>query len=261
MRGLGDYTSGGRNQAQWRRLRAVYVFGALVLAFLAYLGWLFVPALLPKSAEERYLDDLGTIQLAIQGYKTGYPAKPLAGGGYGRRVGIIGLGDAGKGLTYSLNANFAEYHRGTSDAIRVADAGSAEIPTLGAFNTNPAGGSRGGTPHWEDVDGNGMRNTGAERLFFHDALPQPAVDHWNTTTVIEFSGADEYVVDSRDWFIDMVRVIEKEFLDDPPASASRDNHPEGTGSYSWYIDEQGAVKSMLYEAPTPDSDGYQGVYP
>ena len=34
-----------------------------------------------------------------------------------------------------------------------------------------------------------------------------------------------------------------------------------TGSYSWYVDEDGEIKSLLYRYPVPPSGGYQDVYP
>ena len=79
--------------------------------------------------------------------------------------------------------------------------------------------------------------------------------------MLEFKATDEYVVDSRDWFIDMLTLIEKDFLDKLPASASPDNHQDGKGSYSWYIDGDGKIKSLWYEAPTKDSGGYRDTYP
>jgi hypothetical protein len=272
MSSLGKYKARRRDGRQRIPLSStVLVFGSIVLAFLAYLGWLVLPGLLPRSPEERYLDDHERIEIAVFGHRTAYPGKPLAGGGYGRRAGIVGLGGADRGETWDLNPTFAQYHRGTSATLKLEDVGSDEITTLGAFNTNPAGGAQGGTPRWEDGDGDGLRATGAEKLFYEDASPPPPFDHWNATTVVEFvprsqvkaSDSDpvEYVVDSRDWFIDMVVLVEKEYLDELPASASRDNHPEGTGSYSWYIAEDGSIKSLRYETPTPESTGYLGVYP
>ena len=272
MSSLKKYMARGKSRRRRIPLsNTVLVFGSIVLGFLVYLGWLALPGLLPRSVEQRYLDDHDRIQLAVFGHRTAYPGKPLAGGGYGRRAGIVGLGGADRGETFALNPTFAQYHRGTSANLKLEDVGSDEITTLGAFNTNPAGGERGGTPLWEDVDGDGRRAFGAEELFYEDASPPPSVDHWNTTTVVEFvprsqvevsdTDVTEYVVDSRDWFIDFVALIEKDYLDKLPASASLDNHPEGEGSYSWYIDEDGSLKSLRYEAPTPDSTGYLGVYP
>mgnify|MGYP000206264366 CR=1 FL=1 len=89
--------------------------------------------------------------------------------------------------------------------------------------------------------------------------PPPAADHWNTTTVT-VDDAD-YVVDSRDWFVDVDVLVKKEYLTEVPASVSPDNSQSGTGSYSWYVDEDGELKSMLYSYPRPETDGFQEVYP
>ena len=51
------------------------------------------------------------------------------------------------------------------------------------------------------------------------------------------------------------------FLKKVPSSASADNSAAGKGSYSWYVDENNEVKSMLYAAPRPETAGYRDVYP
>ena len=68
-------------------------------------------------------------------------------------------------------------------------------------------------------------------------------------------------MDSRDWFIDMQYLLETSFLKELPESAPRDTHPDGSRSYSWYVDEDGDIKSLLYRYPVPASGGYRGVYP
>ena len=78
-----------------------------------------------------------------------------------------------------------------------------------------------------------------------------------------------WLVDSRDWFIDFDELVEKHFLDSVPKSASQDNAPRFPesaresyeGSYSWYVNENGQVKSLYYYYPVPENTGYQGVYP
>ena len=262
MSSLKKYVDSKKKPAQRRLFSATQIaFAVIVLALVGYIGWQTVPDLLPRSAEGRYVADKEKIELAVLGHRTGYPGKPLAGGGYGRRTlrSALGGDQAGRGLFFGLHPTFAEDRRGTKDALKQDDVTFDEITSLAGVAVNPVGGSRGGTPLWEDVDGDGVRNAASEKLFYEGA--SPTVDHWNTTTVVEFDGTAEFVVDSRDWFIDMVRLIEREFLDRLPASASPDNHPEGLGSYSWYIDEEGNVDSLLYGAPTPDSTGFRSVYP
>ena len=148
---------------------------------------------------------------------------------------------------------------GSEAALKEEDAGNDEI--VGLLLESHPGGSKlqGGTPVWEDGDGDGIRNPANEKLFYHKAVPVPAMDHWDTTpiTVNEV----DYVVDSRDWFIDFDSLVKREYIKAVPESASPDNSASGTGSYSWYVDENFQVKSMLYQKPTVGTDGFQGIYP
>ena len=59
----------------------------------------------------------------------------------------------------------------------------------------------------------------------------------------------------------MDMLVKRGYFTEVPASASLDNSVSGTGSYSWYIDEDGKVKSMLFRNPKPETDGFQNVYP
>lgn len=105
------------------------------------------------------------------------------------------------------------------------------------------------------------------------------------------------VIDSRDYLIDFCELIDSEFIEEFPRSASLDHDrgcldagggalvtavvdpaaatPEDAadppeeenppGSYTWYVDEVGKVQSLYYYFPTssdPDNRGYfSGVYP
>lgn len=103
------------------------------------------------------------------------------------------------------------------------------------------------------------------------------------------------VIDSRDYLIDFCELIETEFIEEFPRSASLDHDrgcldaggetpgepvdattmtPEDAadppeenlpGSYTWYVDDVGRVESLYYYFPTssdPDNRGYfSGVYP
>ena len=232
-----------------RNLRPVLIgvpVGVVALAAIVYFVFIL------KSPEESYLADRFQIEVAVRIHISGFDARP-ASPDYGVR-------NVDAFLRYP---NFGILHAGGSNAMLLADAGNAAISTLGGAETNPVGNTKqvGGVPLWEDVDGNGVRSATAEKLFYHDATPAPTVDHWNTTTVLEAESNIEYVVDSRDWFIDMKRLLTLGYLKDLPASASPDNHTDGTGSYSWYIDGDGTVKSLPYSHPVPAGDGFQGIYP
>ena len=68
-------------------------------------------------------------------------------------------------------------------------------------------------------------------------------------------------MDSRDWFVDFDMLVKEGFIKSVPKSASPDNSTGGTGSYSWYVDDDGDVKSLLYSFPTRDWGGYRDIYP
>ena len=205
---------------------------------------------LPKSAEGKYNADHKAIRLAVLGHHAGWPPTEVNTDISPRTV--------ADDPTFHVYPTFAVLNKGLSSALKEEEAGSEEITTLGVYQSNPAGDiiDQAGVPDWEDVDGDGVRNAAADMLFYHDALPPPTVDHWNTTTVTSEDGTP-YVIDSRDWFINFERLLAKRYLAEVPESASPDNG--GTGSYSWYVDPNGQVKSVLYSNPA--LTGFQGVYP
>ena len=208
-----------------------------------------VPKLIPKSPEELYDADRTLVRETVLLSITGYSAKPI------KYMSANRFSDEEK----NKYPSWARVRLGTRLAMKEADAGSDEITTL-VMESHPGGSkNQGGTPVWEDGDGDGLRNPVNEKLFYHKASPEPEVDHWNTTP-ITVKGVD-YVVNSRDWFIDFDSLVDREYIDLVPESASPDNSVNGTGSYSWYVDENFQVKSVLYRQPTADTDGFQGVYP
>ena len=207
---------------------------------------------LPKSDEQKYNDDLQYVHDGVLLYSTGYSPKVVTymedGGAKTANMRL------GKRPTYAMT------HLGTGKAVLLSDMSNGVITTLGKPETNPLGGAAvGHTPSWEDVDGDGQRRPEDDVLYYQGASPEPARDHWNTVTVTA-DGAS-YIVDSRDWFVNLDRMLDGRFVDYIPLSASPDNCAQCTGSYSYYLDENLEVKSLKYTAPTIDSNGYQGVYP
>lgn len=76
----------------------------------------------------------------------------------------------------------------------------------------------------------------------------------------------EYLVDSRDYFINFDRLVLEGYLEAVPPSASPDNQLLDSrrtfvGPYSWYVNNQGIVDSLLYAFPVPENTGYQDVSP
>ena len=123
---------------------------------------------------------------------------------------------------------------------------------------NPLGGTQGGNPKWID-DGNGIRDASEEELLDNDpkSLDYPG---WHVATITRES--TEYIVDSRDYFIDFNKLVTAGLLDGVPASASIDDGG-GTadGSYSWYINPTGRVESIYTFFPEATETGYQDAYP
>ena len=241
----------GRLPGDQTGLSTVATLSVIVAALaLLIVGYYVVPDLLPKSGGEKYEADRKSLQTAVLAFHTGYlatsPRAPDRGATADTRAGNY--------------PTLAKPKKGTANAVKEEDAGSEPLTTLSLPQSNPTG-SKGqsGTPNWEDADGDRKRTPGDELLYYDAADPAPTTDHWNTTTVT--LDDTSYVVDSRDWFIDVDDLTEDDYLRGKLESASPDNSPTGTGSYSWYVDANGKVRSMLYSSPTSDTDGYQGVYP
>ena len=126
---------------------------------------------------------------------------------------------------------------------------------------NPLGGTRGASPVWVD-DENGVRDVPDEE-FLHDE-DDPSSRGWHVV-VVNREGVD-YIVDSRDFFIDFNKLADLGYLDEVPASASTDNQSAGSnrtleGPYSWYVDKDGNVRSILFSFPESNKTGFQDVFP
>ena len=239
----------GRRPAILTPTNLAIAAGVVVLAAILAL---VVPKLIPKSRQELYEEDRELIRKKVVLYTTGY--SPTV---------ITRMGDSGGRSTnenLGLRPTFAQTNLGTESALQEEEAPNGVITTLGIEGSNPGGSKdRGGTPSWEDVDGDGKRNPAGEKLFYHNASPEPGMDHWNTTTVT-VKGTD-YLIDSRDSFLNFDLMLKRKYIVKIPDSASPDNSTDGKGSYSYYVDENLEVKSMLYTRPLPETDGYQDVYP
>ena len=123
---------------------------------------------------------------------------------------------------------------------------------------NVLGGTQGGKPKWVD-NGNGIRDEpGEEVLNDEDDSAQPG---WQVVTLVR-QGSD-YLVDSRDYFINFEILVSEGYLEAVPSSASPDNVPHGSnrtliGPYSWFVNGKGIVDSLLFSFPTTDNIGFQG---
>jgi hypothetical protein len=126
---------------------------------------------------------------------------------------------------------------------------------------NVLGGTEGGIPEWVDNQ-NGIRDEPDEEVLNdEDDTTQPG---WQVATLTR-QGTD-YVVDSRDFFINFEMLVSEGYLEAVPASASPDNVPPGSnrtliGPYSWFVNEKGIVESLLFSFPTSGNTGFQDVFP
>jgi prepilin-type N-terminal cleavage/methylation domain-containing protein len=118
---------------------------------------------------------------------------------------------------------------------------------------NPLKGVQGGEPKWRD-NGDGLRteeNLNAE-------LESLAGTGSGFYVVLVARQGINYAVDTRNYFIDFTKLTVEapgsgqfKLLDKVPSSASTDNvGGAATGSYSWYVDATGKVRSLYYHFPT-----------
>ncbi len=143
--------------------------------------------------------------------------------------------------------------------------GDVTVPTLelidngDPFTTaslfNPVAGTVGAAlgTKWTD-DGDGTRTISAS-----------SGDTWATVDVSEPGNPGTSFTDPRYFFIDLETLVNEGFLLEMPKSASPDNKPtwavrEYDGSYIWYLNDRGEVKSLLSRDPT--KVGFvDGVFP
>ena len=126
---------------------------------------------------------------------------------------------------------------------------------------NVLGGTQGGSPEWLDNQ-NGIRDDPDEEVLNdEDDNAQPG---WQVAALTH-QGTD-YIVDSKDYFINFEILVSEEYLDVVPSSASPDNVPPRSnrtliGPYSWFVNEKGIVDSLLFSFPTTENVGFQDVFP
>ncbi len=221
----------------------------VVIAILGILAAVAVPIVtsyLGSSKERAYEADLKKVQVAVSAYfgkpgLTKFRGKP--------QYPILGKANQGTGSAIQETV-----------AISAVDYGTGS-PTLGIADTNPVGGSQGGTPLWQDAtSGNGNRDTTSDESIFDVRNITETGEHWNTDTVS--IGSTVYFISSRDYFVDFAELVTQNLLNDSPGSASADTGGGSTsGSYSWYVDSNGRVKSLYYFFPESTETGFQETYP
>ncbi len=212
----------------------------VVIAILGVLAAIAVPTLtsyLGSSKAQGYSTELERIQLAVDSY--------YSDPGNSRYLGLRQYPVLGKLKTEG------EYYSGDQDD-------NGETVTIAG---NPLGGTQGGNPRWADDD-DGVREDDEEIL--NDEDSESSDKGWHVASV-DRQGT-EYFVDSRDYFVDFDELVTAGLLEKAPASASVDNKPSGSsgeyaGSYSYYVDPNGRVKSLYRYFPEPTQTGFQDAFP
>ena len=213
----------------------------VVIAILGVLAAIAVPTVsnyLGSSKEQSWNAEQERIQTAV----TAYLSSPNNARFEGKRQYPI----IGKDQTSQDHLN------ATTTANLTDDQNPFNGTTTEYFN--PLGGRQGAdlSTSWIDGDSDGVRDVDGS-----------SPDSWTTVQVTK--GSKTYYVDSRYYFIDFETLVTVGFLQSVPQSASLDNKPKGSsttysGSYSWYLDNNGKVQSLY--SFLPSIQGYEsGVFP
>lgn len=125
------------------------------------------------------------------------------------------------------------------------------------INSNPFLGSSGGFPKWVD-DGDNKRDQSTENILNDE---DSTLDQfgWHVSTITYLTNT--YYVDSRDYLINFDLLIN--MFRSYPKSAAQENCPTTTctGSYIYFIDKNGTVKTLLAELPIESKTGFQNIFP
>ncbi len=218
----------------------------VVIAILGTLSAIAVPLVtsyLSNSKERAYDAEQSKIQAAVNLY---YGAK-----GNSRFIGKRVYPVLGKDQTDKASLNTQ-----TTTLNMIDDRLPFDTSTAGLWSPN--GGTEGAdlaaTSVWVDDSSDGVRDIGSSA---------GSADSWNTVEVSR-SGST-YYVDPRYYLVDFDALVDGGFLQAVPTTASEDNKPVGssysyTGSYIWYVDDRGTVKSLYMEFP--DTTGHiEGIFP
>ena len=197
----------------------------VVIAIMGVMAAIAVPLVnnnLGRSKERAFATDLALIQGAVDAYFTS-PANVRFLGQ--RQYPLKGQDSADSLVIWNDNAT----------------AGTLATPG------NPLRGIKGGEPKWRDGGADGIRT---EELLNNENDSQDGEGNGWYVFKRDLEGTD-YVVDSRDFFIDFNKLVSEGLMKTVPASVGLDN-PGGTvdGSYSWYVDEIGVVSALLRFFPT-----------
>ena len=219
----------------------------VVIAILGVLTAIVIPVVtrhFGESQEQAYEADLDLIQKLVDEYVID-PSNPKF---KGRPQFPIQGASKGSLPFYTGDAN-------ASSSVIVTEIG------------NPLGGTVGGKPVWKD-NGDGTRDPAFEDDLNDEDEPSTAVGWQVATVVVEGPGGSSitYYVDSRNFLIEFDLMLKSNnprgSLRRPPESASELNCIACTGSYIYYVSDDGEVETLPDSFPEPDNTGFQkGVFP
>lgn len=220
----------------------------VVIAILGVLAAVAVPLVagyLSSAKERAYGNDVKQVQAAVDAYYSAPDNTKFTGQ---RQYPILGMDNSSSALVDLLD-----------DATNVSTDLDGNYDILNAVNhKNPLGGTVGGNPVWTD-NGDGIRS-GAPTTDNEENVNGPAVASpvgWDVVAVTRQTKT--YYVDTRDYIIDLDKLVTKGLLDGVPASAASDSG--GTGSYIYYVDANGKVQTLLATFPVSTETGFQDVHP
>ena len=257
----------------------------VVIAILGILIAIAVPTIrgfLESSREQAYEADHRVIQLAVDAYY--YDIRNERTNNV-RQYPIVGKGHKPPVQNERVwPETWARYHLGECEGThRHVPIVFEEEENKDVLARHPILGTRGGTPIWRDGTGDELRNDPEGEALYcltSEGQANDRPDHWAADVLNSDGNTCDpetelgcIVIDSRDYLIDFCELVRKRFLEDIPQSASADHTcplPGGDadetttadgerGSYTWYVDRDGKVKSLYYFLPT--KEGYQDVYP
>lgn len=211
----------------------------VVVAIIGVLAAIVIPVVttqLGSGQEESYKTERNQIQNIVDQYYASKDNEKYKGG---RQYPILGA-DKGGGAFYT------------------GDVGNVAAIIGGGIAGNPLAGTQGGFPSWVD-DGDGKREASENDLYDEDAVGTEV--GWHVTAVND--GGTTYYVDSRDYLIDFDALKAAGFIRQVPDSAAEENCSLSncSGSYLWFVGEDGGVNSLLAVYPVQSKSGYQGVFP
>ena len=225
----------------------------VVIAIMGVLAAVTAPTItnhLGKSREQSYIAEKERIQSAIDGFVGAADNERFLGL---RQFPFIGTGQTDEATLVVISATGTALTDQGNPFTLGEDITNDSVIDLAVWN--PVGGTQG-----IDLDASWVDNADGVRT-----KASGSGDKWTTVSVTR--GGVTYFTDPRYFFIDFEKIVTAGLLQEVPDSVGLDNKPAGStitdrydGSYIWYVDAKGEVKSLYNELPT--TTGFVvGVFP